>query len=609
MLSLILCMVAVAALLLLAGRPSRAQTPTPRYVAFGGIDASDCTAPLAPCGTVQHAVDVANPGDVIKVAAGTYTGVNSNGGLSQVVYISKTLTIRGGYDAGFPDPPDPAAFPTTLDAGEQGRVIFAIGTTVSITLEGLRLTGGDASGLSPESAGGGFCAEEVSYALLRNSEIVSNTADFGGGAYYHRSGFSLLAASKIYSNTARAGAGVYFHNTGNPTLTDSEVYSNTSTRNGAGIYLATGYFDTILSGNTIHHNASTDGGGGGGVYIKGTNDPWLYNNSVYSNTASSQGGGLYLSDSRNSEVISNTIRDNVGDSNGGGIYVGSSDGCTFAGNRISGNRNTGLTGGGIFLNSSDDATFRDNQIHDNTAEVNAGGGLYASSCLNLSLIGNGIYGNQGTSGGGLYLHISDGATIASNEVYSNTASTGGGIHLYRGEDITFMNNILWANEASAFGSGIRVQEADARFLHTTIARSVGEGIAVVAGSLRMTNTILVSNTVGVLVWTNCTATLTNTLWGDGIWGNTTDWHLQDETSTLNTGTDNFWDYPAFLDPDAGDYHIGPTSGALDRGVDAGVLRDIDDEPRLGVPDLGADEYWVPGAIKHVYLPLIVRNSP
>ena len=126
----------------------------------------------------------------------------------------------------------------------------------------------------------------------------------------------------------------------------------------------------------------------------------------------------------------------------------------------------------------------------------------------------------------------------------------------------------------------------------------------------MTNTILVRNTIGVRVWSDCTATLANTLWGDGIWANTDDWVLQDGTSILDTGADNFWEAPAFVDPDAGDYHIGPTSGAIDRGAYAGMSRDIDDEPRLGVPDLGADEYWAPGTIfNYVYLPLVLRYSP
>jgi hypothetical protein len=38
-----------------------------------------------------------------------------------------------------------------------------------------------------------------------------------------------------------------------------------------------------------------------------------------------------------------------------------------------------------------------------------------------------------------------------------------------------------------------------------------------------------------------------------------------------------------------------------------VSTDIDGEPRLGVPDLGADEHWAPGALKRVYLPVNLRS--
>src|SRR5262245_35915613 len=50
----------------------------PRYVAPSGSDSgNDCANSASPCATVQHAVDVASPGDVIKVATGVYTGVSS----------------------------------------------------------------------------------------------------------------------------------------------------------------------------------------------------------------------------------------------------------------------------------------------------------------------------------------------------------------------------------------------------------------------------------------------------------------------------------------------------------------------------------------------------
>jgi hypothetical protein len=89
---------------------------------------------------VQAAVDaVDDPGDVVKVAPGTYTGVEgrqapgdyghppASGTITQVVHISKTLVVRGGYTVTNWTLSDPAAYPTTLDAQSQGRVLFVTG--------------------------------------------------------------------------------------------------------------------------------------------------------------------------------------------------------------------------------------------------------------------------------------------------------------------------------------------------------------------------------------------------------------------------------------------------------------------------------------------------
>ncbi len=85
---------------------------------------------------VQSALDAANPGDVIQIAADVYTGTVSRAGLRQMAYITQSVTLRGGYNADF-SAWDPALYTTTLDAEGTGRVVYAKGA-ISVTLEGLR---------------------------------------------------------------------------------------------------------------------------------------------------------------------------------------------------------------------------------------------------------------------------------------------------------------------------------------------------------------------------------------------------------------------------------------------------------------------------------------
>ncbi|MFN2220651.1 MAG: hypothetical protein ACK2UA_18725, partial [Anaerolineae bacterium] len=82
-------------------------------VATTGEDTAECGTEEDPCRTVQYAVDQAQPGDEIRIAAGMYTEVNSRDGLSQLVYLTKTLTLRGGYTTANWTTPNPEANPTT----------------------------------------------------------------------------------------------------------------------------------------------------------------------------------------------------------------------------------------------------------------------------------------------------------------------------------------------------------------------------------------------------------------------------------------------------------------------------------------------------------------
>jgi hypothetical protein len=158
------------------------------------------------------------------------------------------------------------------------------------------------------------------------------------------------------------------------------------------------------------------------------------------------------------------------------------------------------------------------------------------------------------------------------------------------------NNVVAENRAGLSGAGLYVWASSPRLLHTTIAGNTGgEGSGIYVGDwsnsysyLRMTNTILVSQTVGITVSAGNTAAMEATLWGSGSWANGDDW---EGAGLIITGTLNYWDDPRFLQPGAADYHLSAASAAIDAGVDAAISVDIDRDPRPIGPgyDIGADE--------------------
>jgi hypothetical protein len=200
---------------------------------------------------------------------------------------------------------------------------------------------------------------------------------------------------------------------------------------------------------------------------------------------------------------------------------------------------------------------------------------------------------------------SDGLSLSDNWIQDNSGANlgyGGGIRFASSQDAWMANNMVVDNRLNGTrsGPGLSFDGSSAHLIHTTLARNTGangQGIFAFSNStLWLTNTILVSHTVGIYS-SNPSVTMTATLWGAGAWANG-----YDANPEVYTGTINFDAEPAFVDPYAGDYRITNDSGALNQGVDAGIVRDIDGQLRVGLPDLGADEF-----VAATYLPLILRE--
>ena len=489
---------------------------------------NDCSDKDYPCSTIQRAVNKADSGDAILVATGIYTDLHSysvpsgyltppaSGIITQIVYITKTITIRGGYAANFKNAlPDPKKYPTTLAVGKvKGRVMVIAGY-VSPTIYNLRLTGGDAAclqgGWGSYDAGGGVYVISATAAFYDN-QIFENIAQDGGGVYLYRSN-ATLERNRVSTNTADYLGGGLTLRSSDATLSDNTVISNTAAYGGGGLYL--NYSDATLSGNII-----------------------------MSNTTAAYGGGLRLEWQSEATLNNNTIVSNIADS-----------------------------GGGLILN-------------------------YSAPILN----NNTIIANTADDGGGLYIENDSRPMLNRNIIMSNTAYYGGALYV-KMSDATLTNTVIANNAASLAGSGLYLTwRSSARLWHTTLTRNQGgngSGVYVTNNGtnysqVALTNTILVSHTVGITVTAGNTATLESTLW----YGNDRDWG---GAGAIFTGTNNYWGDPCF---ELDGYHLLTDSLAVDKGINAGVTSDIDGHARNSLPDLGADEVAGGG----VYLPIVMKNS-
>ncbi len=460
-----------------------------------------------------------------------------------------------------------------------------------------------------------------SHAILEDNTVATNTSwDYGGGLYVDSSAITLTQNIITDNLGDGSGGGAYLsHST-------ASFYTNTVNDNmfddwgGGGLYLS--YCEAAFVGNTIAGNTGGVGydgfGFGGGVYLE-YSQATFDDNAIVGNLLLSEysyGGGLSASDSTltlNRNIIANNTCEQDAAQGGGGLFA-SSGTLTLTQNLIVSNSVNGWAGGGVLMFGSNAVPDR-NTISYNFAESD-GGGLLLSS-----------YGDRGTytltnnlishntalllRGGGLALFSGGGArpslNMAGNTIISNTARLGGGLTILDGA-ATLINNLISGNQVSAGGTGSGLyleSSAPSRFWHNTIANNHGgDGSGIYVNShVALTNTILVSHTVGVYVIANGSATLSGTLWG-----NDTDWA---GPGAIITGTHNYWGDPAFVDPAAGDYHIGPASAALDRGIPTTVTTDIDGDPRPIGPgyDLGADEYTAGLSLtKHAYLPVVLAGE-
>lgn len=262
---------------------------------------------------------------MIEVAQGTYSDVHTISALSsatftatQIVAITKDVSLQGGYTTADWTTPDPVAQPTILDAGGRGRVIVISGT-IAPTLTGFRLTGGNAQGLGGMywgGAGGGLYIRNAAPIIDRN-QIYSNTSPWYGGGLYLYNSTATVSDNLITDNAAqRRGGGIYVDG-GAPLLRGNRFIDNAAGLEGGGVC---SYWSRItLSANLFTQN---DGGTwGGGLYLYGQGN--TLDGNLFEGNRAAAGGGIYLQyEYGNVPVLANTALVGNEAAEGSGIWFG-----------------------------------------------------------------------------------------------------------------------------------------------------------------------------------------------------------------------------------------------------------------------------------------------
>jgi parallel beta-helix repeat protein len=439
--------------------------------------------------TIQEAIDDANDGDEIEVAAGTYNeAINFNGKAVQLYSSSGPLV-------------------TIIDAngitGAYHAVQCVSGEDANTILEGFTITGGNANGPSyPDRDGGGMynvgSSPTVTNCIFKNNKAnhgggmlnvsgsptvtgctfqnnVASGGTIGGGGMYNHNSSPLVTNCTFSGNYGEAwGGGGMFNAAGsNPTLINCMFSDNNAVGGGGGIYNGD---DTmpILTNCTFSGNLGGPLGGGGMFNATGSN-PTLINCMFSDNNAVGRGGGIYNGDDtmpiltnctfsgnsaylgggmfceNSSPAVTNcTFSDNIADEGGGMCNWNNSSptvtNCTFSGN-------SAYFGGGMFCENSSPAVTNCT-FSDNSTEV-LGGGMCNVEC-SPKVTGCTFTGNNSADGGGMFNWEQSSPTVTNCTFSDNSAygEGGGGMYNYNNSSPTVTNCTFSGNIADADGGGM-----------------------------------------------------------------------------------------------------------------------------------------------------------
>ena len=367
--------------------------------------------------TIAHALNVAQNGDTIVVADGTYYEHDLD-------FRGKKVHLRSANGAAN----------CIIDCQQQGRAFrFHSGETADSILEGFTIQNGRVE----DTYGGAIVCENNSSPTITNCVFENNEAvdtdgscdDGDGGAIYCDASSPRISDCTFSGNSATGGescgGAICCRNSSSLTIANCTFDGNESLDSGGAIYCDAS--SMTVSDCTFSSNSASGGFGyGGAIYCYPSSSMTLTDCTFTFNTATTNGGAILCWGS--SLSITN---------------------CAFSDNSV-----TNWDGGAILSKGSDltatNCVFGGNGADAGGAISCDGGNLTLTNCTFSGNIGKG---RINAKGGAIYCK-SISPRINNCTFYSNSAGYGGAIYCFDNSTPTLSNCILWRNSADTSGNEI-----------------------------------------------------------------------------------------------------------------------------------------------------------
>ncbi|KAJ9471730.1 F-box protein dre-1 [Diplonema papillatum] len=306
--------------------------------------------------SIQHAIDAASSGDIIRIEAGTY---------SRPLNVNKAVTLTAANPDNRP----------VLEVEDRSVLTISAAAEIShLVIKQRKSSGGEGKWVAADfrsstavmhhcdlSSHGGACitVHKSAEPHIHHCQIHDGAQ---AGVYLFDGAKGLLESNDIYNNTYAA---VLLKRGAQPVIKNNKIHDGRDT----GVFICHDSKGTII-GNEIYDN------GGSGIVVKAGGSPMIEKNHIHSNRQA----GVFLCDRGSGTVKDNDITNNVK----AGVLIKTLANPLVQGNTIRGGKETG-----VYCFENGKGTIRENKI---TANQNAG--VLVTSGGHLVIEKNSIHSNK-----------------------------------------------------------------------------------------------------------------------------------------------------------------------------------------------------------------------